>query len=61
MAKVLKAVFTRGNDIDYTLDCGHAAFDNVAGSSPAPTQAQLKALEGTEFECFECPDKEDGQ
>lgn len=54
MSKILKAVFTVGNDVDYTLDCGHLAFTNVRSSEPAPTQQQLKALEGTEYECFEC-------
>lgn len=54
MSKILKAVFTVGNDVDYTLDCGHLAFTNVAGSDPAPTQKQLKDLEGTEYECNEC-------
>lgn len=54
MSKILNAVFTPGNDVEYKLECGHHAFTNVAGSDPAPTQQQLKDLEGTEYECFEC-------
>lgn len=60
MSKILKAVFTPGNDVDYTLTCGHLAFTNVAGSDPAPTQAQLKALEGTEYDCPTCEEESDG-
>jgi hypothetical protein len=60
MSKILKAVFTPGNDIDYTLECGHLAFTNLTGSDPSPTGAELKALEGTEYECFECDEESDG-
>lgn len=55
MSKVLRAVFTTGNDVDLTLDCGHEDFINISASSPVP---DTKAMEGTEHECQKCEKSE---
>lgn len=50
MAKVIKAVLSPGNDVDFILDCGHELWFNLTGSAIF----RAKDMIGQEYRCEHC-------